>query len=331
MRGPSAGSDTATRQTSATPRPRARSARSPSAAASTPRARRPPPSTTPDQSPRTRARLHSRPHQRPELRGVGDHHQLDHPAHQRDRGRHRRLLGRLDRPHLPAERELLQRGQSHRQLHLHAERRLGRDRFDDGHLRGRHAGRRQRLRDRDRGRSATAVPVLTNDTDIDGGPKTIASIVQPTNGTVVGTGGSSGAWTGLTYQPNANYCNNPPGTTPDTFTYTLNGGSHGHRLDDGHLRRRQPGRGQRLGDRDRGCRGHRGPVLTNDTDVDGGTKAIASITQPANGTVVGTGGPRRLDRSDLPAERQLLQQPAGDHPRHLHLHPQRRLAPPPSR
>ena len=29
----------------------------------------------------------------------------------------------------------------------------------------------------------------------------------------------------MTYTPNANYCNTPPGTTPDTFTYTLNGGS----------------------------------------------------------------------------------------------------------
>ena len=29
----------------------------------------------------------------------------------------------------------------------------------------------------------------------------------------------------MSYTPNANYCNSPPGTTPDTFTYTLNGGS----------------------------------------------------------------------------------------------------------
>ena len=35
----------------------------------------------------------------------------------------------------------------------------------------------------------------------------------------------AGAHTGLTYQPDANYCNSPPGTAPDTFTYTLNGGS----------------------------------------------------------------------------------------------------------
>lgn len=72
--------------------------------------------------------------------------------------------------------------------------------------------------------AATAVTVLTNDTDVDAGPKNIASVNQPANGTVVGTG-PAGAFTGLTYQPNANYCNNPPGSTLDTFTYTLNGGS----------------------------------------------------------------------------------------------------------
>ena len=69
--------------------------------------------------------------------------------------------------------------------------------------------------------SASAINVLANDTDVDGGPKSVASVTQPTKGTVVITGGG----TGLTYQPAGNFCNNPPGTTPDTFTYTLNGGS----------------------------------------------------------------------------------------------------------
>ena len=71
-----------------------------------------------------------------------------------------------------------------------------------------------------RTRAPTAVDVLANDTDLDGGPKSIASVTQPANGTVVITGGG----TGLTYAPNANYCNSPPGTTPDTFTYTLTPG-----------------------------------------------------------------------------------------------------------
>jgi Ca2+-binding RTX toxin-like protein len=62
--------------------------------------------------------------------------------------------------------------------------------------------------------------VLANDTDTDGGPKTIASVTQPTNGTVVITGSGSG----LTYKPNADYCNR--GSPTDDFNYnTFNGGS----------------------------------------------------------------------------------------------------------
>jgi len=67
---------------------------------------------------------------------------------------------------------------------------------------------------------ANTLNVLANDTDPDGGTKSIASVTQPANGTVAIT--NSGA--DLTYTPNANYCNNPPGTTPDTFTYTLTPG-----------------------------------------------------------------------------------------------------------
>ena len=86
--------------------------------------------------------------------------------------------------------------------------------------------------------AATAITVLTNDTDVDGGPRSIASVTQPANGTVVITGGG----TGLTYQPSANYCNDPPGTTPSTFTYTLNGGSQRDGVGHGHVRQRRAGR-----------------------------------------------------------------------------------------
>ena len=61
--------------------------------------------------------------------------------------------------------------------------------------------------------------MLTDDTDVDGGTKSIASRRQPASAD------GRPARPGLTYQPNPNYCNNPPGTTPSTFTYTLNGGS----------------------------------------------------------------------------------------------------------
>ena len=63
--------------------------------------------------------------------------------------------------------------------------------------------------------------MLANDTDIDGGPKTIISVTQPAHGTVVITNGGDD----LTYKPNDNYCND--GSPLDTFTYTLNGGSVG--------------------------------------------------------------------------------------------------------
>ena len=68
--------------------------------------------------------------------------------------------------------------------------------------------------------AATAINVLANDTDADGGPMAIGSVTQPANGVVVITGGGAG----LTYQPSANYCNNPPGTTLDSFSYTLTPG-----------------------------------------------------------------------------------------------------------
>ena len=63
--------------------------------------------------------------------------------------------------------------------------------------------------------AATAITVLTNDTDVDAGPRSILSASDPARGTVAVTGGG----TGLTYVPDANYCG------ADSFTYALNGGS----------------------------------------------------------------------------------------------------------
>ena len=97
---------------------------------------------------------------------------------------------------------------------------------------------------------ATSINVLANDTDIDGGPKTIQSVTQPAHGTVVITGGG----TGLTYTPNPNYCNN--GSPTDNFTYTLNGGSTATVAVDRHLRRQSAGGGQRHRNGGRGLRRH---------------------------------------------------------------------------
>ncbi|HXU30369.1 MAG TPA: Ig-like domain-containing protein, partial [Thermoanaerobaculia bacterium] len=134
---------------------------------------------------------------------------------------------------------------------------------------------------------ANAVNVLANDTDVDAGPISIASVTQPANGAVVITGGG----TGLTYAPNANYCNQPPGTTPDTFTYTLTPGSSSATVtmtvtcvDDAPVA---------VADaatvvEDSGPNAVN--VLANDTDIDAGPISVASVTQPANGAVVITGG-----------------------------------------
>jgi large repetitive protein len=144
---------------------------------------------------------------------------------------------------------------------------------------------------------ASAVAVLANDTDIDGGPRSVTSVTQPANGTVVITGGG----TGLSYSPNANYCNTPPGTTPDTFTYTLNPGGSSAIVsvavtcvddppvavnDSATVLEDAVGAGI--------------DVLANDTDIDGGPKSVTSVTQPANGTVVVTGGGTGLSYSPSP-------------------------------
>ncbi len=65
---------------------------------------------------------------------------------------------------------------------------------------------------------ATTIDVLGNDTDVDGGPISITGVTQPAGGTVVIT--NSGA--DLTYEPDANACND--GTPTDDFTYTLSPG-----------------------------------------------------------------------------------------------------------
>jgi hypothetical protein len=132
---------------------------------------------------------------------------------------------------------------------------------------------------------ATAIDVLANDQDPGGAGKTVNSVTQPTNGTVVITGGG----TGLTYQPTANYCNSPPGSSTDTFTYTLNGGSTAtvsvtvNCVDD-------PVDDPPIAVNDSiSLTEDSGPntrtVTSNDTDTDGGPKTIISVTQAAHGTV----------------------------------------------
>ena len=128
--------------------------------------------------------------------------------------------------------------------------------------------------------SATSVNVLANDTDIDGGPREVASKTNGTHGTVAITGGGAE----VTYAPDANYCG------PDSFTYTLNGGSTATVaitvtcVDD-----------PPVGVNDSATLNEDASatsvnVLTNDTDIDGGPKSVASKTNGTHGSVAITGG-----------------------------------------
>jgi hypothetical protein len=124
--------------------------------------------------------------------------------------------------------------------------------------------------------AATTLDVLANDTDIDGGGAiALQSVTQPANGTVVLVG-----TTAVSYQPNADFA----GT--DTFTYTLAGGSTATvrvtvtNVDDAPVAVDDAA----TVSEDAGATAI--PVLTNDTDIDGGTKNILSVTQPSHSTAV---------------------------------------------
>jgi hypothetical protein len=134
--------------------------------------------------------------------------------------------------------------------------------------------------------NATAVGVLANDTNTDGGPKQVASVTQPANGTVAITGGGSG----LTYKPNANYCNSQVGGAIDTFTYKLNGGSTGTVAMTVTCVNDLPVAVNDAATVGLNANAIAVGVLANDTDPEGDAKQVASVTQPANGTVAITGG-----------------------------------------
>lgn len=129
--------------------------------------------------------------------------------------------------------------------------------------------------------TATALTVLANDTDVDGGAISIDAVTQPAHGTVTVTGGG----TGLTYAPAADYCNAPPGTDPDTFTYTLAPGGSTADVDvtvtcvedaavanDDDLTVSEDAAATVV------------DVLDNDVAGDGGAPSVTAVTDPAHGS-----------------------------------------------
>jgi len=128
----------------------------------------------------------------------------------------------------------------------------------------------------------TAIPVLANDVDPDGGPISISAVTQPLNGVVVVTGGG----TGLTYTPRANYCNALFGG-PDLFTYTLSpGGSKATVAITVTCTDDPPIAVADSATVAESSMANPINVLANDNDVDGGARMVASVTQPAHGAVV---------------------------------------------
>ena len=123
------------------------------------------------------------------------------------------------------------------------------------------------------------IPVLINDTDVDGGSKIIDSFTQAANGTV----GIQG--TNISYNPDSNYCND--GLASDDFTYTLNGGSQATVSVTVTCVNDLPVANSDLFSVLEDVTSTELNVLANDSDVDGGGDEIliASVTQPANGAV----------------------------------------------
>ncbi|KAB2810663.1 tandem-95 repeat protein [Pimelobacter simplex] len=137
---------------------------------------------------------------------------------------------------------------------------------------------------------ATAIDVLANDQARD---ETLAidAVTQPAHGTVVITGGG----TGLTYRPDADYCNSQPGGTRDTFTYTLAPGGSSATVSVEVTCVLDP---LELTD-DVATVSEDAPataidVLANDGDPEGGSLEISAVTQPAHGTVAIVDGGQRV-------------------------------------
>ena len=120
--------------------------------------------------------------------------------------------------------------------------------------------------------------VLANDTDPDGNPLTAVQESAPSHGTL--TFNSNGSFI---YTPNTNY------NGPDSFTYKANDGTVDSNtatvninvtaVDDNPVALNDT---KTVAEDDAATTIN---VRSNDIDVDGGTKSIQSVTQPANGTV----------------------------------------------
>jgi CshA-type fibril repeat protein/VCBS repeat-containing protein len=124
--------------------------------------------------------------------------------------------------------------------------------------------------------TAVTIPVLANDSDPDGDPLSIDSVTQPANGTV--TIDPDGT---ITYTPDEGY------TGTDSFTYTVSDGQGGTATATVMVTV-TPDNDAPVAVADSATTAEDTPVtidvLSNDSDPDGDTLSIESVTPPTNGT-----------------------------------------------
>ena len=176
-----------------------------------PRTRRPSPTTTPTDATEDVNLVvvgagRSRRRHRRGLRRHDDSHARERRLERDRRTRHERLV------HVPAGWRVLRR----RLLYLQGERRGSRLEHGRGLDRRSTASTTPRSRSTTprpcRGRAATAIDVLANDTDVDGGPKTIPR--PRSRPTAPSSIGGAGAHTGLTYTAERQLLQRAPAATP---------------------------------------------------------------------------------------------------------------------
>jgi VCBS repeat-containing protein len=129
---------------------------------------------------------------------------------------------------------------------------------------------------------ATNLDVRSNDADADGDAFTVTSASDPAHGTTALSGGD------VTYTPDPNYCNSQSDGSPDTFTYTLNGGATATVSVSVLCADDAPVAADDAKTVAQGAPATELDVLTNDPDPDGGPKQVVSATQAARGTTAVT-------------------------------------------
>ncbi len=128
--------------------------------------------------------------------------------------------------------------------------------------------------------TAVTINVLANDTDVDGDTLSVASVTNPPHGSAVKSGSN------VVYTPDANY------NGSDSFSYTVSDGNGG--TDTATVSMTvTPVNDAPVANNDSASTAEDTAVtinvLANDTDVDGDTLSVASVTDPPHGSAVKSG------------------------------------------